>query len=168
MKKLFQNKKLCFVLIMILIVIIFTFYTLIPIYRDARIFNIIADDWKWDSSTPGYDASIDSINLVFDFALKKIALFMFFIFSATFLILKALENFKSSDDSEIPVIPDDKELLEKAKEIITVYDFISATVLQREFKIGYAHSARLLDMLERDGYVGPANGAKPRKVLIKE
>ena len=42
----------------------------------------------------------------------------------------------------------------------------SASLLQRRFKVGYARAARLMDMLEENGVVGPADGAKPRAVLV--
>ena len=42
----------------------------------------------------------------------------------------------------------------------------SASLLQRRFKIGYARAARLMDILEEYEIVGPADGAKPRKVLF--
>ena len=42
----------------------------------------------------------------------------------------------------------------------------SASLLQRQLKVGYARAARLLDIMEAKGIVGPANGAKPRKVYI--
>jgi S-DNA-T family DNA segregation ATPase FtsK/SpoIIIE len=44
----------------------------------------------------------------------------------------------------------------------------SASYLQRKMKVGYARAARLLDQLESSGYVGPANGSKPREILRKE
>jgi DNA segregation ATPase FtsK/SpoIIIE, S-DNA-T family len=42
----------------------------------------------------------------------------------------------------------------------------SASLLQRRLKVGYARAARLIDLLEDNGVVGPANGAKPRTILI--
>ena len=42
----------------------------------------------------------------------------------------------------------------------------SSSLIQRKLKLGYARSARLLDELEQNGIVGPANGAKPREILI--
>ncbi|MBI1934713.1 DNA translocase FtsK, partial [Candidatus Peregrinibacteria bacterium] len=44
----------------------------------------------------------------------------------------------------------------------------SASLLQRQLKVGYARAARLLDIMEEKGIVGPADGAKPRKVYIEE
>lgn len=44
---------------------------------------------------------------------------------------------------------------------------VSASLLQRRFKIGYNRAARVVDLLEERGIVGPANGSKPREVLIK-
>jgi S-DNA-T family DNA segregation ATPase FtsK/SpoIIIE len=43
----------------------------------------------------------------------------------------------------------------------------SASYLQRRLRVGYARAARLLDVLEAKGIIGPADGAKPREVLIK-
>lgn len=44
----------------------------------------------------------------------------------------------------------------------------SASLLQRRFKIGYNRAARIVEMLEEDGYIGPADGAKPRKVFLEK
>lgn len=43
---------------------------------------------------------------------------------------------------------------------------ISASLLQRRFKIGYSRAARFMDTLEANDVIGPADGAKPRKVLF--
>lgn len=63
---------------------------------------------------------------------------------------------------------DTDALLDKAKELIKEYSEVSASFLQRSLSIGYARAARLLDLLEEEGYVGKAEGAKPRKVLVKK
>jgi DNA segregation ATPase FtsK/SpoIIIE, S-DNA-T family len=42
----------------------------------------------------------------------------------------------------------------------------STSAIQRRFKVGYARAGRIMDMLEEKGIVGPANGSKPRDVLI--
>lgn len=57
------------------------------------------------------------------------------------------------------------DLFDEAIKIIKTYQKVSASLLQRRLKIGYARAARLLDELEESGYVGPGEGAKPRVVL---
>jgi DNA segregation ATPase FtsK/SpoIIIE, S-DNA-T family len=44
---------------------------------------------------------------------------------------------------------------------------ISASLIQRRFKLGYPRAARLIELFEREGVVGPANGSKPRAVLVQ-
>lgn len=58
------------------------------------------------------------------------------------------------------------ELYNDAKEIVVMAGKASASLLQRRLRVGYARAARLLDMLEEEGAIGPAEGAKPRDVLI--
>ncbi|HPN81498.1 MAG TPA: DNA translocase FtsK 4TM domain-containing protein [bacterium] len=57
-------------------------------------------------------------------------------------------------------------LLGEAQEIIRESGKASASLFQRRLKIGYARAARLLDLLEEQGIVGPADGAKPREVFL--
>ena len=40
-------------------------------------------------------------------------------------------------------------------------------LLQRRFKLGYNRAARIIDLLEERGIIGPPNGSKPREVLVK-
>ena len=58
-------------------------------------------------------------------------------------------------------------LIPEAKEVLLQAGKGSASLLQRRLKVGYARAARLLDLLEAEGFVGPADGAKPRDVLAK-
>lgn len=60
----------------------------------------------------------------------------------------------------------DDELLGEAKEVIVQAGKASASLLQRRLKVGYARAARLLDLMEEQGIIGPADGAKPRDILI--
>lgn len=60
----------------------------------------------------------------------------------------------------------DDELLSDAKEVIVQAGKASASLLQRRLKVGYARAARLLDLMEEQGIIGPADGAKPRDILI--
>ncbi len=66
------------------------------------------------------------------------------------------EGFESEDD--------DDALYEDAKQIVISAKKASASLLQRRLRVGYARAARLLDILESRGIVGPAEGAKPRTV----
>ncbi len=59
-------------------------------------------------------------------------------------------------------------LFDKALEIIMQNDKASASLLQRRLSIGYARAARILDQLEAAGYVGPAEGSKPRDVIRRQ
>jgi len=61
----------------------------------------------------------------------------------------------------------DDPLLEEVKQLVIQTNKASASYLQRRFRIGYARAASLLDMLEQEGLIGPADGAKPREVLVK-
>jgi len=58
-------------------------------------------------------------------------------------------------------------LLKEAIEVVVSYDRASASLLQRRLSVGYARAARILDELEARGIVGPQDGSKPRKVLIR-
>jgi len=58
-------------------------------------------------------------------------------------------------------------LYEEAKQIVVSSGKASASLLQRRLRVGYARAARLLDILESKGVVGPAEGAKPRDIYVK-
>lgn len=60
----------------------------------------------------------------------------------------------------------DDDLYNEAKEVVIQSGKASASLLQRRLRVGYARAARLLDMLEDNGVVGPGDGAKPREVLV--
>ncbi|MFH1430068.1 MAG: DNA translocase FtsK 4TM domain-containing protein [Candidatus Uhrbacteria bacterium] len=59
---------------------------------------------------------------------------------------------------------EDEPLLAEAKDVILQAGKASASMLQRRLKIGYSRAARILDILEQQGFIGPADGAKPREV----
>ncbi|MSR85479.1 DNA translocase FtsK [Candidatus Uhrbacteria bacterium] len=60
---------------------------------------------------------------------------------------------------------DSDALIPEAKEEILRAGKASASLLQRRLKVGYARAARLLDLLEEEGFIGPGDGAKPREIL---
>jgi S-DNA-T family DNA segregation ATPase FtsK/SpoIIIE len=59
------------------------------------------------------------------------------------------------------------ELYDQAKEIVLRAKQASTSLLQRRLKVGYSRAARLLDDMELRGVVGPADGNKPRKILVQ-
>lgn len=59
---------------------------------------------------------------------------------------------------------EDDRLIEEATELVVAAGKASASLLQRRLRVGYSRAARLLDILEDRGIVGPAEGAKPREV----
>lgn len=61
---------------------------------------------------------------------------------------------------------DDDDMYELAKEAIMEAGKASTSYLQRKLKVGYARAARLMDMLEDRGIIGPSDGAKPREILV--
>ena len=62
-------------------------------------------------------------------------------------------------------IPADDELYEKAVQVVRMENKATVALLQRRLNIGFARSARLMEMLEDNGIVGPFNGSDPREVL---
>ncbi len=60
----------------------------------------------------------------------------------------------------------DEETLERCIEVIIEEQKASTSFLQRRLRLGYNRAARMMDLLEQRGYVGPADGAKPREVLV--
>jgi S-DNA-T family DNA segregation ATPase FtsK/SpoIIIE len=67
--------------------------------------------------------------------------------------------------NETPPQKSSDELFREAKDLTISTGYASPALFQRKLRIGYARAARLVDMLEEDGIIGPRDGAKPRKVL---
>lgn len=63
---------------------------------------------------------------------------------------------------------DEDDLLGAAKEIVIKAGKASTSLLQRRLSIGYGRAAKILDMMEDAGMVGPSNGSKPREILVSE
>ena len=60
----------------------------------------------------------------------------------------------------------DDVLFEEAKKMVVQAGKASTSFLQRRLRVGYARAARLIDMLEENGVVGPGDGAKAREILV--
>ena len=78
-----------------------------------------------------------------------------------FLDLPNAKDYIHEDDSK-------DQLFEEAKNVVSSYDRVSASLLQRRLGIGYSRAARLLNQLEEEGILGPAEGGKPRDVIKKQ
>ncbi len=63
---------------------------------------------------------------------------------------------------------EEDSMYEEAKKVVIQSRKASASLLQRRLRVGYARAARLLDILEERGVVGPGDGAKPREVYVSE
>lgn len=66
------------------------------------------------------------------------------------------------DDSD----EEDDDLYEDAKQTVIEAGKASTSYIQRKLRVGYARAARLMDILESRGVIGPSDGAKPREVLV--
>ena len=60
---------------------------------------------------------------------------------------------------------DDDDLYEDAKQAVLEAGKASTSYIQRKLRVGYSRAARLIDILEERGIIGPADGAKPREIL---
>ncbi len=79
-------------------------------------------------------------------------------------IHQKLESVGSGDDDE-EVSDEDEELVRQCLEVIQQEGKASTSLFQRRLRLGYTRAARILDILEDRGYVGPGDGAKPREIL---
>lgn len=78
-----------------------------------------------------------------------------------FLRLEALDSSLTNKDEEAD------PLYDEVKKFIISTRKASTSLIQRKFSIGYARAARLIDVLEERGIIGPSRGSKPREVLVR-
>jgi len=76
------------------------------------------------------------------------------------------EKLQSSAAPAEDVTEEDEELVEKCLEIIRQEKRASTSLLQRRLRLGYTRAARIVDILEQRGILGPGEGAKPREILV--
>src|SRR5262245_44997729 len=76
------------------------------------------------------------------------------------------EKLQSVSAPEEEVTAEDEELVEKCIEIIRQEKRASTSLLQRRLRLGYTRAARIVDILEQRGILGPGEGAKPREILV--
>jgi DNA segregation ATPase FtsK/SpoIIIE, S-DNA-T family len=76
------------------------------------------------------------------------------------------EKLQAEAAQEEDVTEEDEELVEKCLEIIRQEKRASTSLLQRRLRLGYTRAARIVDILEQRGILGPGEGAKPREILV--
>jgi S-DNA-T family DNA segregation ATPase FtsK/SpoIIIE len=76
------------------------------------------------------------------------------------------EKLQPEATPEEEVTEEDEELVEKCLEIIRQEKRASTSLLQRRLRLGYTRAARIVDILEQRGILGPGEGAKPREILV--
>ena len=79
-------------------------------------------------------------------------------------VIKTIDN----SGANAPASDDSDELLAEAIETVVSSGQASVSMLQRRFRIGYNRAARIVDMMEARGIIGPADGSRPRQVLISQ
>ena len=77
-----------------------------------------------------------------------------------------LEGEEEKESGVLVGSPADDNLFDEAARFIVEHRKASTSLLQRRFRIGYGRAARILDIMEEEGIVGPSEGSKPRKVLV--
>jgi len=78
-----------------------------------------------------------------------------------------LEGVDGGEDGAIMSASEDP-LYDEIKKFVIRNQKASTSLLQRHFSIGYNRAAKMIDALEQNGIIGPANGSKPREVLVKD
>jgi S-DNA-T family DNA segregation ATPase FtsK/SpoIIIE len=79
-------------------------------------------------------------------------------------VLRAGEDEAREDGESGPV---DDDLYDEAARLVVAEGKASASFLQRRMRIGFSRAARLIDLMEQDGLLGPSQGSKPREILVK-
>jgi len=98
--------------------------------------NRVVDFWK-QQATPEYDQSL--------------------------LLAPPAEEEESAEDE--PISDEQDPMYEEALRVVLEMGKASTSTLQRRLRLGYGRAARILDMMHRDGIIGPPDGSKPREVL---
>ena len=84
-------------------------------------------------------------------------------YDENFMNIEKREEKASLDKDDVD---NDDPLYNEIVEFVIMTGKASASLLQRKFKLGYNRAARIIDLLEERGIIGPQNGSKPREVLV--
>lgn len=153
----------------------------LPGDEDTQQVDISTDDD--DSSTPDYPLKADGAPDFDNMSPDEIMAWMESLASRQGVAVSDVEtevnDDKFSDDDGLPVTSekppqaledeDDDELYQEAVQLVRRNTRASITMLQRRLRIGYTRASRLLDRMEKEGIVGPAeSSSKPREVLLPD
>ena len=73
---------------------------------------------------------------------------------------------KPEKAAEAAEVTDRDDLFDEAVRFVVQSGQASTSMIQRRFRVGFSRAGRLIDMMERDGIIGPADGSKPREILV--
>ena len=76
------------------------------------------------------------------------------------------DTITGNGDDDDEVSDEDEEIIEKCLEVIQQEQRASTSLLQRRLRLGYTRAARMMDILEMRGIIGPGDGAKAREILV--
>ncbi len=76
------------------------------------------------------------------------------------------DPYMEEEETQVQISDADEEMLGKCMEVIFTEKKASTSLLQRKLRLGYTRAARMIDVLETRGIIGPGDGAKPREILI--
>ncbi len=112
-----------------------------PFVSDQEVHDVV--EWIRSQGEPDYDPRIEAM-------------------------IEKIEAMESSSAAGGPEGEEEYDpLYDQACNLVMEKGFASTSMVQRVFRIGYNRAARILETMEREGVVGPADGAKPRQVLVK-
>jgi DNA segregation ATPase FtsK/SpoIIIE, S-DNA-T family len=86
-------------------------------------------------------------------------------YDQSYLIAPPAEDADGDAEGEDAIPGDQDPMYEEAMRVVLEMGKASTSTLQRRLRLGYGRAARILDMMHRDGIIGPPDGSKPREVL---
>lgn len=109
-----------------------------PFVSDQEVHDVVG--WIQDQGEPNYDPEIERV-------------------------MKIMEESEGKSSGDSDSVDEYDPLYDQAVNLVLEKGQASTSMVQRVFRIGYNRAARILETMEREGVVGPADGAKPRQVL---
>jgi S-DNA-T family DNA segregation ATPase FtsK/SpoIIIE len=109
-----------------------------PFVSDQEVHDVVG--WIQDQGEPNYDPEIERV-------------------------MKIMEESEGKTSADGDSVDEYDPLYDQAVNLVIEKGQASTSMVQRVFRIGYNRAARILETMEREGVVGPADGAKPRQVI---